>query len=257
MVAFAGRASADGNQGWINTHPAYSLERSTIRTVQAERLPDGACYYFSELRLTQPGTALAERAISVNLSTCQVKLERGVPPNWIIQRADAEVLGQTTSVPSPPGYTEESGTPATNTDPVYTSAVISHAAGYHKTYVELDSNTWDQNSVTDRVDWYFDGSCTTNYSSSYHRGWMDGWTKQVDDDDPRWGRTCSYAYQNSLVQFYKHYYCSVFKSDVTARYDRNYVRGWYDGELTGGVGMILGGECASLYHYEHFTRYTL
>lgn len=130
-----------------------------------------------------------------------------------------------------------------------------HSAGYMKSYYE-DPAQIDVNSVNNATDWYWTGSCINTVYGSYHYGWYSrsGWELK----ESNW-HNYYYGCTNSESSSYVHYRNGKFCASVDTHtyYNRNVVRGYYNGYLRGAVSAAKKGGCTGFLSFHYKLKRTL
>ena len=130
-----------------------------------------------------------------------------------------------------------------------------HSAGYKKSWFH-DPLTKDVNTVKNTVDWYWNGSCVYGTSTlGYRYEWLTATGWGLKDNNWRRGAFCTYAYSNSYVHFKNGIFCAF--TDTHTYYDRNNVRGYYNGTLWGQTSWSKSGFCSFLLSFHDKLRRTL
>lgn len=241
---------------WVRHNFLNTIPGSTTIQLNGERLlgPDGSqgCIYSgseTELPSTVATSSVrVDRQIAHNAQTCQLILESAT-----LTRNQAMLQGFRVSPPS----NEVSATAArssTNLASALNSAPRSRTTGtYQKLYYE-DPLQIDVTSVTARVRWTYNGTCTTNSQHSASWGWYSpsGWKRTAHSWDHdlscEYGATTvnSGTYRNSV-------FCATV--DTWNRYYVNYVQGLSNGSVRYEWNHQAWGGCTNLLSFHRVTGY--
>lgn len=247
---------------WIvfSQERGYALRNATMYVKQGARLSDGNCKFSGELVLRPGQQAIEERQVALNPSNCQARMERGTPPNNTGITTTRSVSDYVTD-----GVVQESdfrgSQDASNADTSRTLASTTRSRGFYKTWWE-DPVNLDVNSVQNSTDWRWNGTRVSGpVYGGYDQYWLgaSGWRRLSND----WNNyyTSYQTTSSSKVHFRNGIFCEVitgtFGSPTHAYYDRNKVRGRYNGDLVGDPGTWVTGGCTGLLSFNQQLRRTL
>lgn len=252
-------------QGWV-TYPTTPVVEGVLKTVQGTREADGTCTLSLDLALPPNVAALEVHERAFNPDTCQSVIETSKPapgaddaaPDALVEGAGWAAIHPTPDAPTarPSERSAEAEVPdvqlgvaapglAELADKMNSARYV-NSKGYLKSYFE-DPAQIDVNSVRNDTEWTWRtdaGACVSNAYGRYSYGWFttSGWDK-IDDNWQNYNDCYTHT-----VSSYAHYrntkFC--FTIDTNVYYDRNTVRGWYDGWLTGRADARKSGGCSAL-----------
>jgi hypothetical protein len=205
----------------------------------------------------RPGEpAVEQHEISEDPVSCTLVMEQGTP------------LGDTGADALSPGSSLLSGSkkaPGARPSGKFASmAATQYSAGYTKTWVtDPDPPDIDVNTVTNEVEWYWDGVYMTPGVTNWCRytytwAWQTGWGLHENDfrcdyNQPDYPQ--SWLSSNSYVHFKNGIFCAF--TDTHVYYDRNRAIGWGDGRLVGQWYVLKTGNCQGLLDIHSRTERTV
>lgn len=242
------QAPTVGPDGWVTFEHEDKLGNSSVVDLKGKRTDKAGCAFGGELTLRPGQPVVMERQVALQPDTCEARVERGVPPQTLLDR-----LAKTSDKETKTDRQEatRSGEVGPNGD--VGNAV--HSAGYLKSYWE-DPVKRDVNSVEDSTDWYWTGSAVVSpVYGGYQYGWfaLSGWSLQ----EANWRNV--YNNYESTSSSYAHFFNSVFCAfvDTHAYYNRNTVNGRSNGDLVGTWHSEVQGGCTSLLSFGRVLQRTL
>lgn len=202
---------------------------SEVRTFQGERGPAGGCDFDIEITLAPDEDVVRADEVGRNLATCEVKV----------------AVRKNEAVPAPTG--KQAGVTETKRETTAPAGQVgiqayTHSVGYMRTWW-TDPPGAVVNWVENGVRWYWDGNCALGESWWQYLGWLQatGWRKLSEDYDT-WAN-CTESVSSSKVRYRNQIFCAFI--DTYADYDRNTVRGRWNGWLVGETNSWVSGGCSS------------
>lgn len=251
-IAFASPnadSKASAKDGWITFGPDYPLSNLVTYVQQGIKHPDGRCEFSGELVLPLGSQAIEERETAINLTTCQVRIERGVPPANVTANETISPQGLTKS--GEQKSTSKSTTKASSGE-VSIAATAQRSAGLHRIWWE-DPAHIDVNLVENNTDWHWNGNSVVGPVYGGYRYWWlseSGWTLRENN----WQNYYD-SYQStssSYAHFVNNYFCTAtygqYQPPTHTYYDRNTVNGRYNGDLVGSWRSWVDGGCPYFLH---------
>lgn len=162
---------------------------------------------------------------------------------------DAEARMSTDASGSASQSETQEKTPASSGS--FSTLSTTFSSGYHKTWLENLVGI-DVNTVTNRVDWYWDNpyltpgpgitdTCGANYEWYTPSGWgLHENNFTCTFDTPTYPQT--YIDSSSYVHFKNGVFCAF--TDTDAYYDRNHAYGYGNGNLVGSHSVTKSGTCS-------------
>lgn len=216
------------------------LTNPTSITIYGVPLKGGGCEY-SGTMAGAPGTAVRQKAIYQDTSSCTMVIEQGEPvTRKVVDRKDGSSKTSTATITS--GQAAKNGG-------VATLASNYHSVAYLHTWLEDPPNA-DVNSVTNYIDWWWNGSYVTSGYANDYRWWLTetGWSERehnlqayIDGN----GRAVSSTYSH----FVNPWFC--FTIDTHALYNRNNIRGAGNGWWSADWNVNWWGGCYNLLDFDY------
>lgn len=269
-------------KGWHGFKADHLLSDRRVRVLDGEVGPDG-CRFDVTSKLTTEEVAEVARSRAVNVGTCQMLLESGVPPAAVIAREDAAApespdCGQgaaddvegtpgSENVPTPPNADEvptdpgDMGTPVpgvgASVDPPAsgptgrcgtmraTAPYYPRSAGFFKSRFE-DPAFLDVTSVTNTIDYTYGGGCVQRAAWGDSVYWLDtsGWA--LTRRDLAGYRTCAQTSSSTRATMRNRGFCRLLIGLLFGRTTYNtYDRNIITGKNTGTLYSRVGVAYAS------------
>lgn len=218
------------------------LKNTVTKTIQGTRVSDG-CSYQGSAEVPPGGDEVAIHETSENTSTCTMTVVRGTPTSTSAETSD-------------PSDASTSGQAAA--DPAEPSAVSPAATTHSKGYV----HAWYQDpahihltSVTDHVNWRWNGHHVSHGHCSYHYTWHSstGWGLKGNNFYCRYEKGKTRVDSSSYAHFKDGIFC-VF-TDTDTYFKRVHAYGKSSGGLVGTWHAHKSGHCAGLLSFHaHIKR---
>jgi len=205
---------------------AGHLSNAQTVTIVGQHQGDG-CSYVLRSHITRLHPVLAQQVVAYSPSTCQERVEQGVPQD-----------AATTPVP----YILCCG--GTPHDRAHQYSKWTDLAGIRV------------NSVETFVDWYWDGNCdlsTTFPAPNYYALWQTSWYLVSSSDTPY--SSCSLASNASTAHFRNVWFCHIPGDPTDAYYNFNTVDAYPDGSIDGVTWSYVSGGCSGILAPYAETRY--
>lgn len=224
------------------------MQGSAVQMQQGKVLGPKACEFVTNLNVPSGQQAIEQREVAINIDTCQILLETGVPnPASLASYRQGKRLSSSSAQARSRGRGAD----------VRSAARAVHSAGYFKTVWE-DPVEIDVTSVRNNTDWHWTGSRVVRpVRGRRGYGWFSasGWQLNKGSN---W-RNYFTSYQttsSSFVRFHNDAFCravfGIFGTTTHVVYDRNTVHGRKNGDLVGKVRTRKYGGCSKLLHFDKY-----